>query len=691
MKNSIMQLGIIILGTILSLGYSDMNAQTISYENQIEIILDDDINVTLFKDLNNNNYYYLPPPQSLRLSTKDVEGEDTPEFLFLKYTTNENTEQGGIQGGLLHFLLEWGLTSQQLSQLDEKLKERTNNWSHVKGPIDLEATAENSFQIVSAVLTDDEFATNFSTSGKAPPMAGGKAAVATKLTKEGAQILAATFDEANSITDVSLALNYSYTTIVKAAKGKLTYNWESLEEKSDAMVHEYLRKELDGDQSFQRAMNVYEDLKKEMGSQNCGMSSSMQNLLLAGGAADAVIGNTGGSRSSGGTYEYFVGEETMRKIYEFMEEQEVIKLEWEETLADDRLEVIRTAFFQYFLNAFADQEFPDYLQLPKDENGPKVENPIKNHAEGMYTFKSCTELESRKSKYKELRLENIKLPVKKSFQMVTNLASTYKQVEDNPNCVASVILDEPFFQHRDINFILDLESHAMFDSEVNYVNIEVKKTRSEGNDFRQSITIDPQTFQDRGATHSVTYARGEDTNSDTYKYKVQWSLKGGQLYPENPQFVKGDWSGVTLTPPIQPRLIEFEADLGELSSMGIVRATLELRYYKYGKEILTNIPMRVSKGQPLVEKMIFTDRDATAYAYRLILTHREKGKMALEWETSINDDYIYATIPEELREEDPTFIEKVIEVGKETIRSGSNGTVSEEDAILDKFKDIFNN
>ena len=61
-------------------------------------------------------YYYLPA--NLRLSKRT---DSTPEFLFLKYTTEETVEAGGVQGALMHFLMEWGLTADQEKELQAKL------------------------------------------------------------------------------------------------------------------------------------------------------------------------------------------------------------------------------------------------------------------------------------------------------------------------------------------------------------------------------------------------------------------------------------------------------------------------------------------------------------------------------------------------------------------------------------------
>ncbi len=93
--------------------------------NRITIQLDDGTQVLLLGEsiaLSNersNRYYYLPV--NLRLSKRP---DGTPEFLFLKFTTEKSAAQGGISGGLMHFLMEWGLTPQQEAELRAKLKTR---------------------------------------------------------------------------------------------------------------------------------------------------------------------------------------------------------------------------------------------------------------------------------------------------------------------------------------------------------------------------------------------------------------------------------------------------------------------------------------------------------------------------------------------------------------------------------------
>ena len=57
-------------------------------------------------------YYYLPV--NLRLAKRP---DGVPEFLFLNYTTDQKADAGGVQGAIMHFLMEWGLTPEQLAKL----------------------------------------------------------------------------------------------------------------------------------------------------------------------------------------------------------------------------------------------------------------------------------------------------------------------------------------------------------------------------------------------------------------------------------------------------------------------------------------------------------------------------------------------------------------------------------------------
>ncbi|NNJ89456.1 MAG: hypothetical protein HKP53_08630, partial [Eudoraea sp.] len=177
-------------------------------------------------------------------------------------------------------------------------------------------------------------------------------------------------------------------------------------------------------------------------------------------------------------------------------------------------------------------------------------------------------------------------------------------------------------------------------------------------------------------------ARGEDTDPSAYEFQTQWSLRGGNIYPKNPKWEKGAWEGVTLEPPVTTRTIELEADIEELQSSDITRVTAQLRYKQFGEEKETNIQLSAQKGEPIISKKIFLDRDTNGYVFRLILNHKTEKKLVLPWEPMINDNYIYANIPEDLLDTESEVFKMAKETGEELVKKAG-------EKVLDKFEEVF--
>lgn len=607
-------------------------AQVLDSENKISVVLNDGTQVILFGKAASNpgeitrDYYYLPV--NLRISRRP---DGTPSFLFLKFTTEKRADQGGISGALLHFLMEWGLTPQQDSELRAKVK-RIYRDAEVKGPVNMEPVDEaGSFQIISGTLLDNEMTLSLVTSGKAPLIPGGKTATAARLDANAAQLLAATFEKNRSITDVSIALNFSYSTLTPAARGRVIFDWSRLDSAEESIKADY----------------THESKKHGWW----------------------IFGST--------EHKYTYNE--MTSHFNFLETKGVVKLEFDELVADERVAKIREAFFQYFLNAFTEPAESEVAPRTADEEEKEKIPNIRYGKSYKYKQSFIDRAFQRKVQTFDLAY---RMAIRSPYQLVGNLAEWYDAVRNNSRNVSSVNLNDPFFDHRDILFILDIEAQEIFDEEINYVTVNVRKRRQSGNDFSDRITIDKMFLQKEGTRAILTYARGEDTNPDVFEYMSQWSLRGGLIYPQNAYWKKGSWEGVTLAPPIKPKTIEIEADLEDLKKGDITRVTAQIHYKKYDREVEENIHISPAKGEPLVSKKIFMDRDANGYAYRLVFNHKTEGKLALPWSAQVSDDYIYITIPEGLLNLESYLHKTAKESGEEVINSAK-------EEILEKFEKIF--
>src|SRR5262245_56679162 len=226
------------------LAASRASALVLDDENRLTVTLADGTAITLIGEATplsaqkTLNYYYLPSSGLLHLA-KQPDG--TPQFLFLKFTTEQREDKGGISGGLMHFLMNWSLTPEQETELKSKLAAQKAG-AHLLGAVPLEPEGDNgSFQIISASLSDKTLAPSVVLGGKAPPLPGDNVAAAAHLTANGAQLLAATLEKSRSISDVSIALNYKYTVLAQAVRGRVTVDWKKLETEQEQLRIDYAK------------------------------------------------------------------------------------------------------------------------------------------------------------------------------------------------------------------------------------------------------------------------------------------------------------------------------------------------------------------------------------------------------------------------------------------------------------------
>lgn len=574
---------------------------TLSDGTQVHLILDADSNqlagdalTRLVNQQGGHRYYYLPA--NLRLAKRP---DGVPEFLLLKFTTEQRETAGGISGAVLHFLMEYGLTPAQVSELEKKL-EATHD--RLMGALPMRSDGDNSTVLItSASLKDPALTKTLIAPAKAPLLPGEEVAAAALLNANGAQLLAATLDKDRAIADCSVTFYLGYVVVTPAVRASATYHSRKLQTERES-----LRK-------------AWEHSHKTTGR--------------------FLWWETSGED----TYSY----NEVRDQFQFLMDQKVVEFNYIETVPDDRVTKIREAVFQSFLDSFfkADKASPEQMMQSQNEQQKPDDGPgIKGDH-----FRSSI-YRSKRSVWQEDRYWNFNaaLPITDTVMLTGNLASWYDGVRDNKANVASVNLNDPFFTHRDINFILDLDAKEMFDEAVNYVTINVRKNRSSGRPFEDHRTIDAKYLKSSGVAATMTYARGEDTNPEVYQYQAQWSLRGGNVFPENPPWRTGTWEGVTLAPPVRPLTVELEGDLDALKAKEITRVTAEIHTSQFGKEHSDEIQLSVAGQQAVVSKKMFRDRDMETYAYRLIFNHKTAGKLVGPWVKNQTDGYIYAVIPEDM-------------------------------------------
>ncbi len=616
-------------------------SQNLDYNSKVTFALTDGSSITMYAQLSGSgstavpskNYYYLPTQVQL---ARDAQTQ-VPEFLFLKYITDQREDQGGVSGALIHFLMQVKFTPQQLAEMQSKLV-AIKPGAMVKGPVNLFATGDaNSFTITSAVVnTTSGMTKSLVTSGRAPLQEGGKIAVASNLDKNGAQLLAATFEKTSSITDLSVNLFYKYYLVMNGLKAKFTIDYNK----------------------------IYELNKQD---------------------------SINGKLEKGGWWLWSYNKSQtwteVHTMYERLVEKKAVTIEITEGegVSPEKTAKITEALFQLFLTSVATPATTQ-PQVPPATEQEKQNLPGKNTARNyqlnIITNKKLTE------KRKDIITLNYNFAMPMELSITQNLKSFYDAARDNPKCIGTVVLNDEFYKRMEMQFVLDGEAIDMFTKEVNYANIKARRKNSSGG----YVEIGDHTFNrtnvaDKGTVAVITHAPGADANREMFEYKTQWSMRGGLVYPKEPQWQKGQMTAITVAPPVTPRLVEFEADLEKLKASGITRATLQVRYLKFGQEMEENLHVSPTQAQALVNTTIYADKDTRGYVYRLIFNHATDGKLALPWSAKVNDNYVYAVIPDDMSNKTSDLFIKAIDAAKTIVNPGADGKVTT-DKILDQFKEV---
>jgi hypothetical protein len=200
-------------------------------------------NVILFKDhADEHGYHYMP--LSPRIATWP---DGTPKFSFLQYVKTGKE----VTGGILSFLVTYGLTDRELRDAEGELK-RHDEDGKIIGPVPF---IQGEFHIISSTAGEGGiFTRKIAGTGKAPLLAGAEAAVSIALNEEGSTFLMESFKRPTS--DVSVQFIMTYQGLTPAYEAKLKVNWDK--------VYEHKEFHAKGGTFFAsyRISKIYDDLKE---------------------------------------------------------------------------------------------------------------------------------------------------------------------------------------------------------------------------------------------------------------------------------------------------------------------------------------------------------------------------------------------------------------------------------------------
>ncbi|WP_203258784.1 hypothetical protein [Hyunsoonleella ulvae] len=480
--------------------------------------------VQLLQDSNEpSTYYYLPDYP--RLATKD---DGDFELMCMKYIG----QGGNASGGLFHTLIQFDLPDEVLKDLEKELKEKKGG-AKIAGPVPLKQVLKDgedgiaSFKIVSSILNnvdgDNPFTQNVITSGHAPLYKNSKAAIAAKLSQEGATLLWESLQGKTS--DVSVVVSGYYEAKVKGYNAVVTADMST--------IYDHYSKVYSNQQGYtKRQMRKITD---EM------VQDQKLNIDVF-------------DRSSG----LGIKTDDMSSILSLVTDK-LIELMFDAEMGWAKKPEKETAVEQGQLLGRRKRGF-----FSKIFGGARDEKYV---TDNQFVLKKRTDININKFYLNLSKSTTIKVPVYSSG----NISGLYEVFKEDPSSKDKyfrvVNLEDNDFLKREIIFQLDGEYIDSFSEILNSVSVSFKKHYGEGhNDVTRDIVIQRSDLEAGKDYKNIFYPRLGISGADwlDYEYKLSWSLKGDNKTIKLPKakdsWLKTNEASIALTPPFTKRVVQIDAD-----------------------------------------------------------------------------------------------------------------------------------
>lgn len=225
-----------------------------------------------------------------------------------------------------------------------------------------------------------------------------------------------------------------------------------------------------------------------------------------------------------------------------------------------------------------------------------------------------------------------RLREEREIVMSGNISGIYQKYGEDKRFFTVVSLDDPTFQERTVEVILDGQDAEDFKSYVNSVSVIFKKQRMGGQVMTGEVKFFEQQFAEKGNRLSYKYGRVNEAASEwlIYEYRTKWSLYGGVEWESD--WVKTDDSVLTLTPPVRRRTIEISVDEDNILQNKVKAVAIQVKHNIFGKDILKEVVINYDKGDPLqVNYTYMHEEGKPGYSYRLIWLLLDGKEVSTDW------------------------------------------------------------
>lgn len=216
--------------------------------------------------------------------------------------------------------------------------------------------------------------------------------------------------------------------------------------------------------------------------------------------------------------------------------------------------------------------------------------------------------------------------------MSGNIGELYQRYNEDERFFSSVSLDDPVFEERSIEVILDGQDFNDFKNYINSVSVMFKKERWGDPATTGEVKFFDEQFANKGNRLTFVYGRGGEGSSEwlNYQYKTKWSFYGGVEWEND--WIKTSDSVITLTPAADYRTVQISLDSDNLEKFGIRAAAFQIKHQIFGKDVLREIIIDPHRGDPLqAEYKYLHEEGRLGYQYKIIWLLNDGREIQSDW------------------------------------------------------------
>lgn len=549
-------------------------------------------------------YYYLPTVPAIAMDPMTSK----PRMMLIKFVD----PAGKTSGGLVHFLFTLDMPEDRLKKINESLAKKVPGAS-IRGPVILrtdsgeesgDEESKASFKIISSTLTkkggEDSFTSSLVTSGVAPVTPGSQAAVAARLSEQGATLLWESLRQPTS--DISVAISASYEAALPAYRGKVKADLNT--------VYNHLFKIFNEQAGYTKT-----EIRKQF------------DELVRTGVIEVDITDRDGlgidsTRLAG--LMNLVTEKLVDMLFDTT--QGFSKLPTQESIPANVVEGRqKRGFLAELFTGSGDQAYVTDNQFTLRER-----EEIKQATFSMVFTQNTT----------------IKVP----FNSTGNMSGLYDTWGKDEDLFRVVGLNDAAFEKREVFFEVDPTYYRVFTENINSVTVSFAKkypSRPNQADFTSEIVFNHKDVEKANFTKSLIYPRLGLTGTDwlEYRYRTVWSFRGGKTIAvpaDISAYENNNSPSISLAPPAQLTQIEIDGDAVTMSDANIRRAMVEFSYRLLGEKKSKSVAL-LPQSEEILQSLSILHDQQSPIQYR-VKWYGKTGTRSGAWQP-LEDSYLFLLPP----------------------------------------------